>query len=227
MPKASFVVASYNAAHYLPETIESIRRQTEEDIEIIIVDDGSRDTTNKLCEYYLNKDKRIVHVEMGENAGRSAARNVGCLKSSSDIILISDADDVQNLERADKTIKYFDANKDIGIVYGGFWIMDEVSRVLNEVKPEKVDFDEMITEPRMQFGIAHSTMSFRKDVFEKVKYSEGPWSDHGIDDWKFQVDAWKAGVKFGMIPEPPLMYYRMIQKQRDEEEIMRLKRSVV
>jgi len=67
-------------------------------------------------------------------------------------------------------------------------------------------------------------MSFRKSL--DLSYSDGPWSRLGIDDWKFQVDAWRKGVKFGMIESPPLMYYRYIPKQRDEEEIMKLKRGL-
>jgi len=104
--------------------IESIRQQKLEDIDIVIVNDGSTDSTQRIIDHYAKKDERIVPVQLIKNIGRSLARNRGIISAKSDIILISDADDVMNLERSNKTVDFFESNPDVGIVYGGFWVMD-------------------------------------------------------------------------------------------------------
>ena len=68
MPEISVVVPVYNSEHYLIPCIESIRRQTIRDFELIIVDDGSTDKSGKICDEYSARDNRI-HVIHKENEG--------------------------------------------------------------------------------------------------------------------------------------------------------------
>jgi Glycosyltransferases involved in cell wall biogenesis len=89
-----------NGSAYIAETIDSIVRQKLKDIEIVLVDDGSNDRTLDIIEYFMEKDKRIVLYKHEKNMGRSAARNTGIANAKSDIILISDADDISNPGRA-------------------------------------------------------------------------------------------------------------------------------
>lgn len=94
-PAVSVVVPAYNAERFLPETVESIRSQTFQDWELIIVDDGSRDTTAKIAETFAALDSRIRVVGQ-ENRGLSAARNRGIAASNpvSRYLIFLDSDDV-------------------------------------------------------------------------------------------------------------------------------------
>ena len=74
--------------------------------------------------------------------------------------------------------------------------------------------------------IGHSTMAFTRRLTEKVAYDSEPFSGLGIDDWKFQVDAHKAGFKFLPIPKI-LAYYRWKAKPRDEKAILQIKNDVL
>ena len=88
----SVIIPVYNVVTFLDECIESIRNQTYNNIEIIIVDDGSTDGSEKKCDLYAKKDKRVVVLHQ-DNAGLSAARNVGVKYSRGDYVFFCDSDD--------------------------------------------------------------------------------------------------------------------------------------
>lgn len=92
MAKVSVVVPVYNVEEYLERCIESIRNQTLEDIEIILVDDGSPDNCPKICDEFAEKDSRIKVVHK-KNAGVAAARNSGLEIATGEYIAFVDSDD--------------------------------------------------------------------------------------------------------------------------------------
>ena len=95
MPKVSVIMAAYNAAAYIGQALDSVIAQVLEDIEIILVDDGSTDTTYDIMEAYASKDKRIqVLVHHEETAGGGEARNLGMSVASGEYISVLDADDI-------------------------------------------------------------------------------------------------------------------------------------
>jgi glycosyltransferase involved in cell wall biosynthesis len=89
-PAVSVVIATYNRAKFLPETIESIFRQNFHDYELLVVDDGSTDDTQKTLRPYENRLRYLYQ----ENRGPSAARNLGVRYANADWISIQDSDDL-------------------------------------------------------------------------------------------------------------------------------------
>ena len=92
MPKISVVVPVYNVQEYLNSCINSILAQTLSDIQIILVDDGSKDNSGEICDDYQKKDKRIKVIHQ-ENGGVMKARAAGVYIACSDWICFVDADD--------------------------------------------------------------------------------------------------------------------------------------
>lgn len=92
MDLVSVIVPVYNVDEYLCECVDSILAQTYQNIEIILVDDGSADNCPKLCDAYASKDSRISVIHQA-NQGLSAARNRGYEASSGKYIAFVDADD--------------------------------------------------------------------------------------------------------------------------------------
>ena len=88
----SVIIPIYNAAMYLPEMLRCLSEQTERDLEIILVNDGSTDESADICLAAAQEDPRIWYVYQ-ENAGVSAARNRALAKASGDYIALLDADD--------------------------------------------------------------------------------------------------------------------------------------
>lgn len=91
----SVIIPVFNAEKYLDECIKSILNQSEKNIEIIIIDDGSTDNSYKICLKYQKEDKRIK-IFRQENKGVSSARNLGIQNSLGKYLYFMDADDVLN-----------------------------------------------------------------------------------------------------------------------------------
>ena len=90
--KISVIVPVFNAEKYLRKTIDSILNQSFTDFELILVNDGSTDSSKKICEEYALKDKRIILLNQ-ENQGVSVARNNGLKIAKGDYISFIDSDD--------------------------------------------------------------------------------------------------------------------------------------
>lgn len=88
----SIIIPVYNVEKYLDECVESVVSQTYRDIEVILVDDGSSDTSGELCDAWAERDARIRVIHK-ENGGLSDARNVGIDASVGDYIFFVDSDD--------------------------------------------------------------------------------------------------------------------------------------
>lgn len=234
-PKASFVIPVFNGQAFLAETIQSCIEQTQPRIEIIVVDDGSTDGTADILTHFQYLDERVKVIRLDKNQGRSNARNTGIESAKSEIILTLDADDINFTDRVEKTLKYFKKNPAVDLMYSDCHNIDVWGDL---IVYQDQNGNQTDTVPALPFDIervkktlntyipAHSTLAFKKHVFEKVKYETGEYSKHCIDDWHFEVMAYKAGFKFGAINRV-LVRYRFIPKARDEEKIKQLKEAVL
>lgn len=131
MPTVSIIIPIYNGAIPLVRCLESVRCQRFEDIEIILVNDGSTDSTAEICKMYERLDPRVVYIEK-ENGGVSQARNVAIERATGTYLQFVDADDYIDenatrlfLERAQETgadmvISHFCRVKDSRISVQGF-----------------------------------------------------------------------------------------------------------
>lgn len=101
--KISFVVPVYNVMPYLERCVTSLLRQTYKDIEILLVDDGSKDESGALCDELATRDERIRVIHQ-ENKGLSGARNTGIDNATGDYIIFVDSDDYWLLDDGMQTL---------------------------------------------------------------------------------------------------------------------------
>ena len=99
MVKVSIIVPCYNTSKYLKKCLDSLINQTLKDIEIILINDGSTDETNKIIKTY--KDKRIKYIDK-ENEGIGKTRNLGIEKSNGEYLSFIDSDDYVSLDFCEK-----------------------------------------------------------------------------------------------------------------------------
>lgn len=108
--KVSIIVPCYNAEKYLKKCLDSIINQTYSNIEIILVNDGSKDNTLKILSDYEKKDNRIIVIDK-ENTGVSDSRNIGVEKATGKYIMFSDSDDYFELDAVESLYKALIENK--------------------------------------------------------------------------------------------------------------------
>lgn len=114
-PLVSVIIPAYNAAEFISEALESVLVQTYRPLEIIVVDDGSRDGTSAVVERFVSKGVRLI---LQENAGPSAARNRGIAAATGNYIAFLDADDLWMPETVQKLVSYIVNNPDVRLAFG-------------------------------------------------------------------------------------------------------------
>lgn len=115
MKKVSIIVPVYNAELYLKTCIDSILNQTYQNIELILVDDGSSDNSSTIYNEYLGDPR--VNIIKKENGGVSSARNSGIKEATGDYIMFVDSDDYIELTMIEEYVKYMTSNQ---MIIGGF-----------------------------------------------------------------------------------------------------------
>lgn len=124
----SIIIPIYNVEKYLPKCLDSVISQTYTNIEIILVNDGSTDSSGSICDDYALKDSRIIVVHK-ENGGVSSARNMGLAKAEGEWVLFVDADDIL----PDDALEYYARivkDEDVGMVLGGYIECKETGEII-------------------------------------------------------------------------------------------------
>ena len=101
LPLVSVVIPVYNVEHYLCECLDSVVHQTYRNLEIILINDGSADSSGSICENYAKTDARILVIHK-ENAGQGIARNIGIDRARGKYIIFLDSDDYWALDTVEK-----------------------------------------------------------------------------------------------------------------------------
>lgn len=127
-PLVSVVIPAYNAERFLKEAVESLRDQTYRNLEIIIVNDGSKDSTKALCDRFVAADNRI-HAIHQDNQGPSAAKNRGVDESHGDFLMFLDADDVLDSDAVAACLDAY-VEHPAGLLLFRYRRMDEQGRLL-------------------------------------------------------------------------------------------------
>ena len=156
----SVVMSVYNAEKYLNEAIESILKQTFEDFEFIIINDGSTDSSLKIIKSY--KDDRIVVIDQ-ENKGLARALNNGIKQSKSDYILRMDADDISLPERIKKQYSFLKKNPDYIAVGSNAIIIDAMGNYVHT--SHQCTSDTKAKEKLPVTPFMHSSVMFKKKPF--------------------------------------------------------------
>jgi len=133
-PLVSFIMPVYNTEKYVARAIESVLSQTYQNFELILVNDGSTDSSGLICDSYAKQSTKIK-VMHKENGGVSSARNCGLDAANGEYIQFIDSDDEIEAERTQKMvdamIKY-----DVDVVFDGFKTVNEKKEVKREFCPE-------------------------------------------------------------------------------------------
>lgn len=254
--KVSYVIPSHNAAAWLPLAVRSVQDQDYPDIELIIVNDGSTDTTMEYLTWLHEQMGDKVKILVNTRAkGRSSARNWGVQAAAGDYIFVLDADDIAMPNRTKDTVKKFRSGADF--VYGVAGLIDALGHPRVNADGQEVigmrTFNREDMWRRMEewaqaypfasvedeiksgmaryheTGIVHSSVAYRKSLIQANPYRGGCICRLGIDDWAMIMDVAASGAKMAHV-ERGLCKYRLlatsVSQTRDRKETLMAKKRV-
>ena len=198
-PKISVIVPIYNKEFFLNKSISSITRQTEKNIEIILVDDGSTDSSSDICEKFAKRDSRILYTRK-ENGGLTSARNWGSRYARGEYIAFVDPDDYIENDAYEKMLA---CSNNADIIIGG--LVNEIGkRKLPRVMPKKLEgfyrnreIREKILPMFLVYGkcIGRELLLPQMGIFlfkREFLIEQNIFSDENItysEDWLFSLEA--------------------------------------
>ena len=166
-PTVSINLCCYNSEKYLEETLQSIFAQTYKDWELVIVNDGSTDSTESIIKECISQGYPIVY-HWQENHGLGYSRNEALKRSCGKYIAFIDHDDLWLPEKLSKQVSFFESNPQINFLYGNFLMYDEGKgkKYLADRRrqPSGFVFERFLR--RYPIGIL--TVLVRKKVFDKL-----------------------------------------------------------
>ena len=211
--KVSVIIPVYNVEKYLGETINSVINQDidfEKNVELILVNDGSKDDSEKVCKEYEEKYPNNIKYYYKDNSGVSDTRNFGYTKAHGKYIMFLDADDLINKKSLRLTSNFLDKHSEVNFVISRVRFFDAMEKwhyMDFRFKGNKKVVD--ITKD-IKYCQYHSTgILIRKDALKKIKF------DHNIrfgEDMKFMSQILFDNGKFG-IEKNSILYYRKRQEE--------------
>ncbi|MBO3460915.1 glycosyltransferase family 2 protein [Aetokthonos hydrillicola Thurmond2011] len=222
MPKVSVVIPAYNAMAFLPETLESVLKQTFTDFEVLIVNDGSSDHIVEWASQITDPRVRLITQE---NQRVSAARNTGIANAQGEYIAFLDADDLWEPAKLEKQVLCLDNNPEVGLVYTWTLLVDKQNKPTGRIFASDVEgkaWDKILENDMISSG---SCPMVRRCCFEAV----------GVFDrdlaYAPDLDMWvRIAFRYPIaVVKEPLVRYRQIPNSfsRNREKMTQDLRQVI
>jgi len=189
-PLVSVILPTYNREKYIKRAIESVLNQTYKNIELIIINDCSRDKTAEITSNYIRNGSPIVNLFNEENLGLVRSLNKGIKNATGKYIARIDDDDYWcDKNKLAKQVEFLEKNLDYVLVGGGIIRVDESDKeIVRHMLPENdSDIRNLII---IDNTFAHASVVFRKDAWEKVG---------GYDENLFFSEDWDLWLRLGKI----------------------------
>ncbi|MCT4619062.1 MAG: glycosyltransferase family 2 protein [Marinisporobacter sp.] len=213
----SIITPVYNSERFIKETIQSVQKQTYANWEIILVDDCSTDSSERIIRYMIEKDPKIKYIKLENNSGAAVARNTAIKNSKGRFIAFLDSDDLWECDKLEKQIKFM-LNKDIGFSFTGYNLIDEDGNDLDKVikVPDQIDYD----------GLLKNTIIGCLTVMidrSKIGDFRMPLIRAGQDTATWLSILKKGYIAYGL--NEPLARYRKVEGSISSNKIKALKRT--
>lgn len=212
MEKVSVIIPMYNSSKFILECVNSVINQTYKNLEIILIDDKSKDDTLKVVKKI--KDKRIKLIESNFNSGAATCRNKGIEAATGDYICFLDSDDFWVKDKIEKQVKFI---KDKSFIYSKYiYYKDNKTHIANV--PMSYTYNQLLKNS----GIFTSTVMLNmkkltKDDIYMPNIKRG--QDYGC--WYKVIK--KVGKAYGI--DEPLAYYRVGNDSLSSNKLKAIKRT--
>ena len=202
----SIIVPVYNVEKYLERCVESIIGQTYKNIEIILVDDGSKDNSGKICDDFMKKDNRIKVIHK-ENGGLSDARNAGIEIAKGEYIGFVDSDDYIEKDMFETLYNLCKENDaEISMVSYYEYYNGKLIAVRKNEKIEKFDkigaIKELLIDKKIQ-SYAWNKL-FKRELSENIQFP----TNKNFEDIATTLKLFEKANNFALLEEPKYFYLR-------------------
>lgn len=183
-PQVSVVVPAYNVSSYIEEALVSLERQSFQEFEVLVVDDGSTDGTADVVKPFCQRDSRFRLLQK-PNGGLSSARNYGIRHACTEYIALLDGDDVYEPDKLANHVAILDRTADVGVVYSASRaIRDDGRPTFMILSGKPVKSDPLLALLCKNFVGHGSNAVFRRSLFEEVgEFDETLRSSEDLDFW--------------------------------------------
>lgn len=169
MKKVSVIIPVYAVEQYIADAVQSVLKQTYENLEVILVDDGTPDASIEICKQFTDPRVKIIHQE---NRGASAARNNGIRHAQGDYIAFLDADDTWVPEKLEKHIHHLESLPNVGVSFSYCAFVDEFSKPLgiyNATEYKVITPGAILCRNPI---VSPSCLVTRREVLEEIKFQQ-------------------------------------------------------
>lgn len=217
MTGISVVIPCYNAEKTLGRTVDSVLAQSYKNIEIILVDDVSKDSTLNIAREYEKKDSRIRVIAKDVNGGVARARNDGVKAASYPWIAFVDSDDYWTADKLDKQIAVVESDPSVGIVFTGSAFISDEGKMFDYTLqvPEKITYNELLS----QNLISCSSVLVKKELMER---NPMPTDKDIHEDFATWLAVLKES-KFAVGINEPLLIYQISSKSKSGNKLYAVK----
>jgi glycosyltransferase involved in cell wall biosynthesis len=216
MPAVSVVIAAHNQARWLGEAIESVRAQTFQDWELLVVDDGSTDDTPAVLARYA-ADSRVRSIAQAR-AERSAARNLGIAATSGTFVAFLDADDLWLPEKLAKQVAAISASPAAVLCYTPARFVDEAGRPLALRKPPRTIAGDVFADLVRGNLLIIASVLVRRPCLLDVGCFDATLAAYGCEDW----DLWLRLTRRWpvVVVDEELTRYRVHAGNTDRDRVL-------
>lgn len=209
IPLVSVIIPCFNHGKYLKEAVESIQGQTYENIEIIIVNDGSSDNTEEVAQSLVETDQKIKFVNLKENTGKWNALNRGIAQASGQYITFQDADDVSLPDRITRQVLVLASTNAMHVLCGFHHCHTEEE--LQKLKGTRVEEEELAGIPA-EAVVTMVTYGLQTEGINHFYTAE--FETAGVSSL-FLRDVWVGGLRFN----PPKMGLRVAASEDSDHNV--------
>jgi len=183
----SVVIPAYNASCFLTETLDSVLSQSYQDFEIVLVDDGSTDSTDVLIKGYQNAHEEKIRYVYQDNGGVAVARNTGINHSKGKFIAFCDADDLWSLHHLKVLYDTITRDSSLGLVHSKTTKIDEGGTVIDSSNSDDTLLSGNIFRALFlrEANIVTSSVIFHKKCFDLIGPFDQQLSYLGCEDRDF------------------------------------------
>lgn len=204
----SVVVTAYNVRAFIAETLRSVMSQPYANFEVIVVDDGSTDGTDRILES-VSDDARISVIRQ-TNKGSSSARNAGARAAKGEFLAFIDGDDVATSHRLHSSIEALQQYPDSALSYGRIDLIDEAGKTLSRRRSSRYRSGWVAGELRYRNFIPFSAITVKRKAFERVGGFDE--SIRSSEDWEF---LWRLAKQYEFrFVDECLILYRIRQASK-------------